>query len=328
MLTTRNIFPSRSKAGDLGIEIEVETAGPFNVQMEEIPNWDLHPEGSIKGYGTEFVIRTPCKRKHLEDNLDLVYKCLRKPDVDIIPSQNTSVHVHVNVQKLSLESTVRFALYYILLEPIICRMLDEHRIGNVFCLQSEYTDYSSYLRRLCLGKAPNQGECKYGSLNLGVVKKFGTLEFRALQFPCTQEEITDWVDILLSIRNTAEKVEAIEFLNNLSLLGVVDLVREYVPELSKYVTEEDQDRVLENMYPYQELIYNYLGRKDYKDWDDYYENGKGIITETYVDGINVLEREETYLQCFHNIKPKKDKIKVGNAYQAAKRGNAIYDQGY
>ena len=289
MINVQQLFRSEGKAGDIGIEVEVETDRRSYIDLKDIPNWTVHGEGSLKGYGVEYVIITPMKRKHLEKNITDLFNALDKDEANVLQSQNTSVHVHVNVQKLTLESTVRFALYYLLLEPILMKMLDPHRIGNVFCVQSEFVDYTKLLESICRGHVPNLQECKYGSINLGVLKKFGTLEFRALHFPCTKEELIKWVDILLAIRNLAETMDATDFINNLSLMGIVDLVNQYIPELSEAVEQEDQEKVLENMYPYQEIIFNTLGRKDYEDMNEYYKDPNQFITGTFIGGKELLE---------------------------------------
>src|SRR4051812_30294516 len=99
------LFAVRKRAGEVGLEIEMEGRNLHRAPIE--PYWEDHQDGSLRGEeNAEYVLRIPISRKLVPEALEMLFKFLKDSGAVIRQdSPNTSVHVHLNMQDVSLKKT-------------------------------------------------------------------------------------------------------------------------------------------------------------------------------------------------------------------------------
>lgn len=206
-------FSSKVPASaEVGIEVEVEANKPIN---HMIPGWHTTEDNSLRGpYNCEFVLDNPLP---LDGALSAI-KSLReglKPS-DVLDSLRAGVHVHINVRKFTRDELLNFvALYYILEEPLT-EWCGENRVNNHFCLR--YRDAEAILNHVIsffkAGKygSINADQVKYAALNYSSIPKYGSIEFRQLQTYPNLEKLSEWVSVLVHLKNVGKDIGESEFI--------------------------------------------------------------------------------------------------------------------
>lgn len=224
------IFPwGRFPKGEVGIEVEVE-GGPW--PQGTITNWHPHPDGSLRNGGIEYVIRQPVMRDRVRPALETLKTALE--GANKVFSYRTSIHVHVNVQDLTVRQWVNFIALFCIFEESLVAAVGPERAGNKFCLRLKDAD-EPLLRVIDGLKAQNlnphiNGDLKYASMNVKATRTHGTLEFRAMRGNLDTEFIVDWVDVLVGFKDAAKGVNSpTVFVEELSLLGPAAFADKYLP---------------------------------------------------------------------------------------------------
>lgn len=224
----------RSPKGEIGIEVEVEGSGFPDLFENPIANWEYHADGSLRG-GAEYVIKNPVSRENVASALDTLAKGLAKAKLKF--SGRTSIHVHVNVQRLTLRQWINYIVLYCILEEALVDVVSPERAGNKFCLrfkdaeaplelvcemlQSQYISVRDYFG------GRNQ---KYAGMNLQATVGFGTCEFRSMRGNLDTKFINDWAQLLVYLRDVAEKtLEPGELVLSLSKMGPREFIRSVLP---------------------------------------------------------------------------------------------------
>lgn len=196
-------------AGDLGIEIEVE-GGSYFPENDDIPsslNWRAEADGSLRGYSMEYIIRKPIKHDEVERHLEALkglwdaHKCTPKY------SFRAGVHVHVNVQRMTINQLLTFACLYYCLEHALVKFCGSNREGNLFCLRVEDAEYTLVaLENAVVSSDLHQlgtDNIRYSSLNLRAIPQYGSVEFRAMETQPDLSKIKEWCAMLIAIRDAA-----------------------------------------------------------------------------------------------------------------------------
>lgn len=224
------VFPwTRYPKGEVGIEVEVE-GGPW--PEETITNWVPHADGSLRGGGIEYVIRQPVMRDKVRTALDTLVAGLHGRNM--VFSFRTSVHVHINVQDLTVRQWVNFVSLFAIFEEAFVNVVGPERAGNKFCLRLKDADEPirciiEGLKSENLGAFVN-GDLKYASMNVRATRTHGTLEFRAMRGNLNPVFITDWVMALLALKDAAKKVVTpTVFCEELSMMGPLAFTLKYLP---------------------------------------------------------------------------------------------------
>ena len=125
---------SREKQGLIGIEIECEgTNLPHNAFPTPAP-WAPHQDGSLRGEACEFVLAEPRQHSTIRNDLGILSRYLAKATLKF--SNRTSVHVHINVQQLTLVQLYNLICLYAIFEDALVKFSgDADRDGNLFCLK-------------------------------------------------------------------------------------------------------------------------------------------------------------------------------------------------
>jgi hypothetical protein len=196
-------FGYDQKEGDLALELEVEG---FDLPAIKTKMWTSHTDGSLKVGGVEYVHNGPKKKEEVLESLKNWEDRVKKSGARVITSDRTSVHVHKNMQKYNLKQIVQGAVAYYMLEPALMKHCGTTRKGNLFCLPME--DGKAVTDALhCLSKGEvqrmNMDSFRYASLNLGALKKFGSLEVRTMRGQYEAEFLDQWAQNINRLFETA-----------------------------------------------------------------------------------------------------------------------------
>jgi len=232
--------------GDLGIEVEVEG--------EHLPTpnkyWRSEHDDSLRGECREYVLKRPLSLPDARMALSYLDNCYHEAGTTVHESVRAGVHVHVNVQKLTVVQLFSFMVVYIILEDILIKYCGEYREGNLFCLRTKDAEFLLYnLERVAKGKEYRYFESdvlRYSSMNVCSLWSYGSLEFRAMRGTRDLDVIGDWAEILLNLRN-----EAIKFDNPAQ---VVEMLQRDGAESFLETFLGTFKETLCNALPYEELI--------------------------------------------------------------------------
>lgn len=190
--------------GDIGIEIEVE-----GNRLPEIEDgvWHSDEDGSLRGESIEYVLDHPLCIGEVPGALSRITDAYTGHRSTIKDSVRCGVHIHVNVQKLSIVELYNFITLYAMFEGLLLDYCGIGRIGNFFCLPlSKSLGVITVLRNAA--KRANflmlhNDEYRYCALNVKSLGDYGSLEFRALRSTDDMDKIYKWAAILLHLREIA-----------------------------------------------------------------------------------------------------------------------------
>lgn len=204
----RNLFGwERNPAGEIGLEIEIE-GGPFP-EGEAPAGWRVHHDHSLRGGGVEYVLRQPIRADRVENSLTALDRFLA--NVNKVFSYRTSVHVHVNIQQLTVRQWAAFIALFAILEEAVVDVIAPERAGNKFCLRFCDASYPIRFVADCIRSSRIQDmravDMKYASCNLTPLSTLGTLEFRAMRGNLDVGLLTDWVAFLVRLKEVASGID-------------------------------------------------------------------------------------------------------------------------
>lgn len=225
-------FKTSLKEGDIGLEIEMECSKYFEYLDYHSPDyWKVTGDGSLKINGLEFVMKNPKPIKSIPKVMASLTNYMKKHGIEPIPSIRAGTHLHINMQKLSLNQVANFLTLYYPLEKLLLKECGENREGNLFCLRS--TDCPSslwFLRDAFLNKdlfSYRSDNFRYQALNLQSLFKYGSIEFRALPSTLDTGTLLHWSNLFLNLRDKAVKVNNCwEILEQISYEGPENFVKE------------------------------------------------------------------------------------------------------
>jgi len=193
------------KEGDIGLEIELEGRN----LPSYVAGWEVHIEPSLRPIGghdpREYVFPFPVSLKETRYKLNMLKHDLK--NAEVVLSDRTSVHVHINVQKLTVSQWFNFVILYLLYEDSLLEFCGDTRKGNLFCLSS--FDAEGLIFKLeNLSKSMNfnaldDNDIRYASMNIKATPQYGSIEFRAMRGTDDVGLIEQWVNLLLSLREKA-----------------------------------------------------------------------------------------------------------------------------
>lgn len=242
-MTVRQTFGLAKTEGEVGIEIEVE--GDHLTQGAG-PLWRKEMDGSLNGNSAEYVLNLPCTRESVGESLSVLDKALKKSHTKVHESERTGVHVHINVQEMTMPQVFSFLILYGVFEDMLINYCGENRSGNLFCLGMKDAEYLPYWIRQCCpkkqwGYLPN-ADVRYGAINLEALKKYGSLEFRAMRGTVDMEILENWTKILLRIKDFSIKVKnPVDIITMVSLQGENGFARKVFGEDLDLLWTQGQD---------------------------------------------------------------------------------------
>ena len=228
--------------GDFGFEIETEVNSPLDYPtgfLKEIPHkyhhyWDFpgmmefkgHYDGSLRGFGVEFVFRKPMAYEASDDALRK-FGALTHGVPFIQGSPGTSVHVHMNLAKHSWCTLGNFLTAYSLVENVLAVFAGPTRTSNLFalplrCAEVNHSTMVDIFTGIEAGKITGIQQLsdeshKYAAMNLAPLYRLGSVESRLMRGTTDPDLLRLWLKILN---------ELLEF-SQLSGLTPRDVVEEY-----------------------------------------------------------------------------------------------------
>lgn len=205
-------------AGDVGVEIEVEglrlpQGGKY---------WRREQDGSLRGAeNAEYVLRTPLTLHQLKMALKSLAIGYKKNESVVDESVRAGVHVHVNVQGLSIIQLYNYLTLYLVFEELLTKFCGKSREGNLFCLRAcdaefliQALQHAAQTRRW---RSLVTDDLRYASVNVKALGNYGSLEFRAMRSTKDFDVIQTWAEVLVLLREKAKEFfEPTDIINGFS----------------------------------------------------------------------------------------------------------------
>lgn len=223
---------NRPLKGDVGIEVEMET-DKWLPDNHGLKFWRLDGDGSLRGHSGEWVLNKPLVLKESYEAVDELKACLEKHNITIRDSFRAGVHVHVNVQNLTLSQLRTFAALYFVLEELLVEYCGDNRVGNLYCLRATDAEYlidrvAEAIRNGLLSNL-HADDIRYASLNFKALAQYGSLEFRAMSTKPELSYIKEWAGLLVRLRDMAVQInDPTTILEDFSVMGDRAWVQEIV----------------------------------------------------------------------------------------------------
>jgi hypothetical protein len=206
-------FPHKSPGitkydGEIGLEIECEGTHLFDTPIQY---WRTHQDGSLRTVKDhppiEYVLRKPLSREEVSKALVYLNEKLKEAGSSVVESTRTSVHVHLNCQKLTIKQIYQIWCLYAIFEEMLIDFSGSDRKGNLFCLSGKQAEYNVKLLEQAI-QQENFNELfsdnlRYTSCNFASLGKFGSLEFRSMRGTVETNLIQFWIDLLMMIKDKA-----------------------------------------------------------------------------------------------------------------------------
>lgn len=279
--TVHSVFGMSVKKHDIGIEIEIEGTGPLGVQ---VTGWDSHEEGSLRAPGgegrggMEYVTHGPVAFDKIGFVVGRLAETLKTNACVVdLNAHRTSTHLHLNVQSLRLIELLGYLTVFTAVEPLFLNLCGDGRDGNSFCIASHETgDLPEYFKNFCSAIEKFQEGSriainprgKYASLSTFRLHDLGTVECRCFPVSVDGQQITEWAQWLINIRNIVQNETDMSFRQIIKLgihepLMLAQRVFGYIPharvpqglqqELISYGSQE--------AYELTRLLKRYLNKK-------------------------------------------------------------------
>lgn len=204
MQIIRELLTVPKQTGDVGIEIEVEGK---QLPVHELGYWRREVDGSLRGESAEYVLRKPLNLEAAGKALGELDKAYKDCKSKVSNSVRAGVHVHVNVQHMTVNQLVNFIVTYLIVEDVLVKWCGKSREGNLFCLRCK--DAEAWLQNLEYAivddnlKLLHSDLIRYSSINLKSLCQYGSVEFRAMRGTRDLDKILIWAELLVSIREFA-----------------------------------------------------------------------------------------------------------------------------
>ena len=275
----------------IGIEVEVErinTANNVTPMNLLTVLWKNIEDGSLRNNGREFV-SAPIKGAVVPFAIQSLAKFLNTTTTCIGHefSERTSVHVHMNVQDMTVSELMSLIYTYLIVEPLLYNFIGNDRNNNIFCIPITQSCLTKELKRAikyledgdlsgCLKTL--SGWMKYTGFNLAPIGRFGTVEFRHMYGTIDETILINWINIILSIKKFALRNNHKELLNRIFLMNTNSeyayFIQEVFGELSSLFSMELQDSIEPCVIFLKDLHYN-------KDTNDLLKSKKEYVKNPF-----------------------------------------------
>jgi hypothetical protein len=220
----RKLNPSEYKSPtEVGLEIEIEA-------LSELPPmswWRYENDGSLKDSGKE-LITFPYKDANIEYALDEFIAFLKVNKVAKF-THRCSMHVHINVSKLTVDQLYCLIATYIVFENLFFSLVREDRKGNSYCWPLADAMIN---RRDILPEGINE-HFKYAALNVHHLKDYGTLEFRQHGGSKDKKELLNWIETILRLYSFVENNNPKDVALAIKNLNTISNYQEYAIQVFK-----------------------------------------------------------------------------------------------
>lgn len=210
--------------GEVGLEIEVEGSGLPAVFDN---NWTSTHDGSLRGESMEYVFKKPVSVATSSLLIGSLKAKFKSSGAIIKESERSGVHVHINVQDLTVPQYFNMLTIYYIVEEMLVKYCGQSREGNLFCLRLKDSGYVSHILEK-LAKDPRKIErylftdqLRYGAVNLKATAQYGSLEFRCMRGTTDSTVLNTWIGTLSRIKEVAKTYPSPqEIIDSFSVDGV------------------------------------------------------------------------------------------------------------
>lgn len=193
--------------GDLlGVEVELEGTSPFPY---DVAGWYDTRDGSLKSdYSVEYVLDQPSTNKECFKSIDTLFETIENMGTCVSDTGRAGIHVHLNVGDLTNKQLWTLITCWFVIEELVTdTMSGEGRSGNHFCLRAidaevlldNIQDYLTTGDTMYI----STDRIRYSALNLCSLRKFGTLEFRAMRSTTKVRKIKRWLNVLMRVKKSS-----------------------------------------------------------------------------------------------------------------------------
>ncbi len=219
MTTMIEVLDCRAQKGEIGIEVELEGHG---LPMRGTRGWRAEADGSLRGEAVEFVLKTPVKRQFMAGALKEFSEAIDGAEIE--DSGRAGIHIHINIQELTPRELAQFMCLYLVFENTLVEWCGQGRVGNLFCLRCDDAPGLLEILRAAFHAERwdflDTDEIRYASMNAKAVATYGSLEFRAMRSTPDTTIITQWVKMLLAIKDKSRTFRSpMEIVEGMSLRG-------------------------------------------------------------------------------------------------------------
>jgi hypothetical protein len=223
---------------NFGIEIEIEHV-PDNV-IPETMYWNVVQDASLRNNGVEFVSRPLLPHALLPalSEMDYVFGLL--PKGRGVFSHRCSIHVHIDVTRLTVEQVHVLLAAYMSIENLLFNSMFPDRKGNNYCFPLTSTNLSS---DLLVRSRLTKDIWKYCAVNCSHMRGYGTIEFRHHPGTKDMRNLFNWIKIISELYTFAQRTTikdlkvVLDDLNTSS--GYVNYVNNLIPSLAVPVNVEE-----------------------------------------------------------------------------------------
>lgn len=189
----------------IGVEIEIENAAG-NRRLNELigQHWITKEDGSLRNQGIELITPLGLRAYQVFPRLHKLLPGLEAEGCRW--SDRTSIHVHVNVQNLTLEQLNSYVILYLIFEESLFQFAAPTRRSNIFCvplIDQNLGDAVSFDRVI-------RNAQKYSAMNLQCVRTFGSVEFRHLAGTFDAYKTCLWILLLTLLKRAATHIPLTE----------------------------------------------------------------------------------------------------------------------
>ncbi len=240
-----------------GVEVELEGYNIITKAIDIYKYWSPHNDNSLRALkpnsqAVEYVLTKPLNLVKTRTAVRELYKFLNSPDVKVVPSYRTSIHVHVNCLMETVRTISNYITLCVIFDELFVSQNGSTRIGNNFCLRSRDAEgqiINAISSIKSYGNFNNlHSKYRYSSVNLASLNKYGTIEFRSLECTTNYKRVINWIELLQQLKENARNyADPREIIAEFSQLGVVQFTMRHLKSFAyKYILVPEFDVMIHN----------------------------------------------------------------------------------
>lgn len=255
----QNLLNREAVEGEYGVEIEVEGAG---LEQVDTATWLTERDGSLRGnypdQAAEFVFKRPLSFTSSVKAINSLFRTQREAGAKFDFSFRTSIHVHMNMLSYTLPQIYNVIYTYYLVEDVLVEYCGASRKANRFCLTANAAEgildivkhiFVQGERGIDEINRLNGDAVRYAALNLHGLRKYGSLEFRAMRGTDDIETIVNWLTALHNLKEFATKYKSVadihdEFLHQ----GPKDFLKAVLGDVYESFSIPEEEQMLNRSF--------------------------------------------------------------------------------
>lgn len=255
----QNLLKFDNIDGEYGVEIEVEGKNLFPIDS---PAWRTEDDGSLRGRfpneRSEYVFKKPLSFKDSVKAINTLFKEQRNNGAVFNFSFRTSIHVHMNMLACTLPQIYNVIYTYYLVEDVLIEYCGPTRKANRFCLTANAAEgildtikhiFRQGNRGIEEIRRINGEAVRYAALNLHGLRKYGSLEFRAMRGTDDIETIINWLTALHNLKEFAIAHEDVSDIHDKFIkLGAKNFLKEVLGDVYESFSIPDEEHVLNRSF--------------------------------------------------------------------------------